>query len=343
MPADLEPAALDRLWTWLDPRVGPAAPLQAGLIAGGLSNLTYRVIDAAGRSWALRRPPHGPLLPSAHDVVREHRIIAALHAATDVPVPAPVGACEDCTVLGAPFMVMEFVDGLIVRGRRSASAVDETTRGRVADNLIDALVRLHAVDVDGAGLGDLAARSGYLERQLRRWLDQFVRSASREVPGVERVHDWLAADVPAAGDVRLVHGDFRLDNAVIRPDGSIAALLDWEIATLGDPMADLGLLVAYWAGDGDEHVGATSLPGFPDRATVVQRYAARSGRDVSQFGWYLAFSYWKLACVAEGVYARYRRGGGGGDQRDRLAELSPVSAAMAARALRAAGMAENTK
>jgi aminoglycoside phosphotransferase (APT) family kinase protein len=313
-PATEAPKGVDvaRVTAWFQahaPEVTP--PLSFELIAGGRSNLTYRVTDAAGHAWVLRRPPLGQVLATAHDMGREHRIISAL-AATDVPVAPVVGLCEDEAVNGAPFYVMGFVDGLVARDAAAAQALDVDARARAGDQIPDVLARIHAVDPDAVGLGDLGRREGYVERQLKRWYGQWQKSKTRDLPVVDEVHDALAARVPEQGPAAIVHGDYRLDNCLLAPDGTIAAVLDWELCTLGDPLADVGLLLVYWTEPGDGHPAlldaSTTLEGFPTRAAVIERYAAASGRDVSDVDYYVAFGYWKLACILEGVYARYLGG-----------------------------------
>jgi aminoglycoside phosphotransferase (APT) family kinase protein len=288
------------------------APLRFSLIAGGRSNFTYTVTDSAGQRFVLRRPPLGPLLPSAHDMGREHRVIAAL-GASPVPVPPVVGLCTDEAVTGAPFYVMRFVDGLILRDPEAIGAVPGRIRVAASEALVDVLAALHDVDPDTIGLGDLGRRDGYVERTLRRWRGQWDKSKTREIPLIEDVADRLAADIPATGPARIVHGDYRLDNTIVSPDdGSVQAVLDWELCTLGDPLADLGMLLVYWTEPGDE-VSALSwaptvAPGFPGRKEVVARYAAASGRDLSELDYYVALGYWKIAVILEGVYVRYASG-----------------------------------
>jgi len=301
-----------RVTSWLGERVPELTPpLSFTLIAGGRSNLTYRVADTGGRAWVLRRPPLGQVLATAHDMGREHRIISAL-APTDVPVAPVVGLCTDDAVNGAPFYVMEFVDGLVARNAEAARALDVPARARAGEQIADVLARIHAVDPDAVGLGDLGRREGYVERQLKRWYGQWEKSKTRELPVVDEVHAALAARVPEQGPAAIVHGDYRLDNCLLAPDGTIAAVLDWELCTLGDPLADLGLLLVYWTEPGDRHPAlidaSTTLEGFPSRSDLVARYAAASGRDVGAVDFFVAFGYWKLACILEGVYARYRGG-----------------------------------
>ena len=295
-------------------------PLEFTLIAGGRSNLTYKVDDAAGHRWALRRPPVSHVLPTAHDMAREHRIISAVGPA-GVPVATAIGLCTDLEVNQAPFYVMEFVDGHILRSAEQVvAAFDEATRAEIGHNLADTLAALHAVDPDDVGLGDLARRDGYIERQLKRWSEQFRNGIVNgdDYDGlVEQVASELRARVPDQIGLGIVHGDYRLDNTVFDDRGGVRAILDWELCTLGDPMADLGLLMVYW-NDRDEAgvgigVSATTAPGMATRKELLERYAHASGRDVSAIPFYTAFGYWKLACIMQGVYARYLGGAGGGD------------------------------
>ena len=298
---------------WLEANVeGLVAPVRYTLIAGGHSNLTYRVDDAAGGAFVLRRPPLGQVLATAHDMGREHRIISAL-GPTRVPVAPALAFCEDPAVNGAPFYVMRFVEGHILRDATSAAAALTPAQRRTAgESLVDVMAEIHAVDPDAVGLGDLGRKEGYIERQLKRWYRQFEQSKLREVPDVDEVHELLLRTVPEQGPATIVHGDYRLDNCMVDDGGNVVAVLDWEICTLGDPMADLGLLCVYWTDPEDEGaalgVSATTLEGFPRRADLVARYAERSGRDVSSVGYYTAFGYWKLACIVDGVYTRYAGG-----------------------------------
>ncbi|HEV3281482.1 MAG TPA: phosphotransferase family protein [Acidimicrobiales bacterium] len=312
----------DRVTEWMASTIAEVEPpLTFELIAGGRSNLTYRVRDRAGHSFALRRPPVSHVLPTAHDMKREHTVISAL-GPTGVPVPVTYGLCTDERVNGAPFYVMSFVEGHIVRNERAARELDESGRAQAGDSLVDTLAGLHAVDVDEVGLGDFARRDGYIARQLKRWHEQFTKSTVDGEPGpavVDRVHELLAARVPEQQGVAIVHGDYRLDNTVLDDKGNVIAILDWEICTLGDPLADLGLLSVYWAEpeDGDQAligVAPTTLPGFARRAQLVSRYADASGLDVSQVPYYRAFGFWKLACILQGVHVRYAGGAAAGDR-----------------------------
>ena len=323
--------------SWLETNVaGAHGPFRFDLIAGGHSNLTYRVTGADGARFVLRRPPLGHLLASAHDMGREHRIIAAL--AGSVPVAPAAGYCAEPAVNGAPFYVMRFVDGLVVHDRAEAEAgLTPAARRRAGESLIDTLAAIHAVDLDAVGLSDLGRHEGYIARQLKRWYGQWNAQKTRQLPAVDAVHDALAARIPVQGPASVVHGDYRLDNCMMTPAGDVAAVLDWEICTLGDPLADVGLLMVYWTGPDDAPSAwagsATNAPGFANRAELAERYAAASGRDLAHLGFYTAFALWKLACILEGVYARYRAGAMG--TRD-PAELEPfkqqvdAAAAMAA-------------
>jgi aminoglycoside phosphotransferase (APT) family kinase protein len=284
-------------------------PLDFSLIAGGHSNLTFKVTDRAGGAWVLRRPPLHHVLPTAHDMSREHKIISAL-GPTPVPVAPAVGLCTDESVNGTPFYVMDFVEGHVLRTSDVAASVfDEHQRRIAGESLVDVMADIHAVDVDAVGLGDLGRREGYIERQLKRWYSQFEQSKTRELPILDDVFNILKARVPPQGPATIVHGDYRLDNTMLGDDGRVKAVLDWEICTLGDPLADVGLLMVYWSEAGDRleslPSSPTMLPGFPSRKEVAARYAERSGRDLSDLDFYVAFGYWKLACIIEGVYARY--------------------------------------
>ena len=293
------------------------AHAEVGLISGGKSNLTYLVRSDAGEV-VLRRPPLGHILATAHDVAREYRVIAAL-AGTDVPVPAALHLCTDESVLGAPFLVMEYVAGPIARDGLPAGYADAPEQRRaIADALVDTLAALHAVEPHAVGLGGFGRPEGYLSRQLSRWVRQWEATPSDPLPELDALAETLAASIPAGETGPVVHGDFRLDNTVLDPDrpGRIAAVLDWEMSTLGDPLADLGLMLVYWAqaDDGPTRRSAvlvsqtTRLPGFPSRAEVAARYGQVSGRDLSALPWYVAFGCFKLAVVVAGVAARAKAG-----------------------------------
>ncbi len=309
----IDRAAVERWYAEHIP--GTSLPLEFDLIAGGHSNLTFEVTDADGRLTVLRRPPLGQVLASAHDMGREHRIIAAL-AATDIPVAPALGYEPDDEVNGAPFYVMDHVDGHVLRTKADAEKLSIPARTNSGDSLIDVLARIHAVDPAAVGLGDLGRTEGYIERQLKRWYGQWNKSKTRELAAVDEVHDALAADVPEQGPAAIVHGDYRLDNCMVDDDGNVIAVLDWELCTLGDPLADVGLLMVYWnEADDDVHTMAspTLAEGMRTRQEILDAYAAASGRDLSRIDFYIAFGYWKLACIVEGVYARYI-GGSMGDR-----------------------------
>ncbi|MFD8204450.1 phosphotransferase family protein [Streptomyces sp. NPDC059701] len=319
---------LDRLRALLD-RERPGlvtGPLSGRLIEGGRSNLTYAVSDGASR-WVVRRPPLGHVLATAHDMRREHRVISALHP-TDVPVPRPVLLCEDEEVLGAPFYVMEFVDGVPYRTAEQLTPLGpERTRAAVL-NLVDTLVGLHAVDPVEVGLADFGRPEGFLDRQLRRWAKQLDASRNRDLAGIDELHATLGRELPRSPAPTVVHGDYRLDNVLIGGEGDgIRAILDWEMSTLGDPLTDLGLLVMYSSPLGlpDSPVSTTAqAPGHPAPAELIERYAARSGRDVSAVAWYTAFAWFKLAVILEGIHYRYTLGQTVGRGFDRIGELVPV-------------------
>jgi aminoglycoside phosphotransferase (APT) family kinase protein len=302
-----------RLEEWFAGNVPDAEPpLHFERISGGRSNLTYSVRDAGGRHWALRRPPLGKRLTSAHDMSREHRIISALQG-TDVPVPPVVGLCEDDSVNGAPFYVMDFVDGPILRSRTDAEKrFDENERRAIGERVVDTLVAIHAVDPNTVGLGELGRKQDYVARQLHRWQGQWEKSKTRELPVVDDVHDRLAARIPEQGQATIVHGDYRLDNMILTDSGEIAAVVDWELCTLGDPLADIGMLIVYWSEQGDELMplfeAPTIAPGFPTREQIRERYAERSGRDLSEIDFYVALGSWRLAIILQGVYARFAAG-----------------------------------
>jgi aminoglycoside phosphotransferase (APT) family kinase protein len=321
---------LDRLRGLLDQeRPGLVhGPLTGRLIEGGRSNLTYTVSDGTSK-WVVRRPPLGHVLATAHDMKREHRVISALHP-TDVPVPRPVLLCEAekaAAVTGSPFYVMEFVEGTPYRtADQLAPLGPERTRGAVL-SLVDTLVELHAVDPAGVGLADFGRPEGFLDRQLRRWGKQLDASRNRDLAGIDELHATLGRRLPQSPAPAVVHGDYRLDNVLIGEDDRIKAILDWEMSTLGDPLTDLGLLVMYSLplGMPDSPVSTTAeAPGHPAPAELIERYAARSGRDVSSVSWYTAFAWFKLAVILEGIHYRYTLGQTVGRGFDRIGDLVPV-------------------
>jgi len=281
------------------------------LIAGGRSNLTYR-LDLDGGEVVLRRPPLGHVLPTAHDMNREYRVLSAL-SGTAVPVPQPLANCQDADVIGAPFYLMRYVDGLVIRTMEDGEILSAEQAAELSDLLASMMATIHGIDYSAVGLADFGRPEGYLARQLSRWQRQWELSNTREMPGYAELVGRLAAGLPKSAEGTLVHGDFRLDNTLVRltRPASIAAVVDWEMSTLGDPLADLGLTLSYWA-DGSEAfselpVGATvtALPGFYTRDQFAARYADITGRDLSNIGYYVAFGFFKLAVVLEGIHARY--------------------------------------
>ncbi|MDX2380022.1 MAG: phosphotransferase family protein [Acidimicrobiia bacterium] len=309
-----------RVSAWLAGHIdGVEPPFEFELIVGGRSNLTFAVTDRDGRRFVLRRPPTGAVLATAHDMAREHRIISAV-GLTDVPVAPALGLCVDEEVNGAPFYVMDFVDGVVLDGPERAEFLTPEVRRAAADDLIDVLADLHAVDVDEIGLGNLARRTGYVERQVRRWSTQWEKSRTRELPAIDEVAGLLARRFPEQIGVSIAHGDYRFGNCLIDPDdGRVRAVLDWELCTLGDPLADVGYLGVYWTDPGDERDRTndpTGLDGFPTYSEMVERYARRTGRDVSEIDYYVAFGSFRLAVISEGVYARYVHGAMGDQEID---------------------------
>jgi len=309
----------------------PAELAEVDLIAGGRSNLTYRLAisgPSGRRLIVLRRPPLGHVLPTAHDMSREFRVHAAL-TGTAVPVARPLAFCEDADVIGAPFYVMEYVQGSVIRTRQDTTGLTPEQGRDLSEALADMLAAIHGVDVAATGLASLGRGSGYLKRQLDRWQRQWDLSATGEVPGYADLVARLTSALPAEGETTLVHGDYRLDNVLVQlaPRPRIAAVVDWEMATLGDPLADLGLTLVYWTDPGEEGwlspeqlapaaakapqatrslgTDATASPGFLSRAEFAAGYAERTGRDISRIGYYVAFGYFKLAAVLEGIHARY--------------------------------------
>ncbi|MCY3947924.1 MAG: phosphotransferase family protein [Acidimicrobiaceae bacterium] len=307
VPPGIDAAAVSE---WFAAHVPQAAqPLCFELIAGGHSNLTYRVHCADGSSVVLRRPPLGHVLATAHDMGREHKIISGV-GQTDVPVPRAIALCADETVNEAPFYVMSYEDGAVLHSADESALVPEAERVPLSRRVADVLAALHAIEPDDVGLGDLGRREDYLGRQLRRWKRQWEQSKTRELPIMDEVAAELEARKPTQVGSAIVHGDYRLGN-MISGSGDIVAVLDWELCTLGDPMADVGYLMNNWVLP-DEQTAGTSAPtqagGFASRSEMLDWYADASGRDLSQVDYYRAFSYWRLAAISEGVLNRYLRG-----------------------------------
>jgi aminoglycoside phosphotransferase (APT) family kinase protein len=313
-----------RLAAWFAAEV-PASqgPLRYRLIAGGHSNLTFEVTDEAAHRWVLRRPPLGHVLPTAHDMAREYRILSSLQG-TDVPVPATVALCTDVAVNDAPFYVMAMVDGEVLRNTQTAlDVLDRAGRRALGLRLADTLAAIHALRPSDLGLGDLGRPDGYIARQLKRWKRQLDDSRTRSLPQLDELHLRLSEHIPPERHLGLVHGDFRLDNCIVGADAVVRAVLDWELCTQGDTMADVGLLMVYWVSSDIPDIPLNDEPtlaeGFPTRGEMLDRYAATRGIDLEDVDFYTAFSYWRLACITEGVYARYLRG----DMGDRVEEAKP--------------------
>jgi aminoglycoside phosphotransferase (APT) family kinase protein len=305
-----------RLVEWIAANVpGVGEPTGVSLIAGGRSNLTY-IVETPGRRLVLRRPPLGHVLPTAHDMRREWRVISAL-APTSVPVPEPVAFCDDQDVIGAPFYLMAHVDGAAVRSQEDTRDLTPEQARRLSERLAEVLAAIHAIDYEKTGLGDFGRPEGYMARQLERWGQQWERSKTGELPAYDRLVAVLRERLPARSASTLVHGDYRLDNTLVRisPDPDILAVVDWEMSTLGDPLADLGLTLTYWQDPGDTErasipvaAGVTVAPGFLTAREFAAHYAKVSGADLSDLDFYLAFGNYKLAVIVEGIHARFKQG-----------------------------------
>jgi aminoglycoside phosphotransferase (APT) family kinase protein len=311
MDANLPGINVTSVGRWLSTEAGLIGPFTYELITGGKSNLTYRVTTGDGSRYVLRRPPLGNVLATAHDVAREHKIISAL-AGSVVPVAPAVGLCVDVAVNDAPFYVMKFVDGVVLDSVAAGAAVSESVRAYASQQLLDTMVALHSLDVDAVGLGDLGKRTGYLERQLRRWKSQWDQSKTRDIELMDSVHARLVELQPEQHNVGIVHGDYRLGNCLLDPaTGSLKAVLDWELCTLGDVLADIGYLLVYWSDPTGPQLAENDPSGqigFPARADMVSQYASATGRSVADIRYFEAFSCWRLAAIAEGVLARYSAG-----------------------------------
>ena len=310
----------DRVTAWFEtnvPEVRP--PLKFGLISGGKSNLTYHVDDAAGHAYVLRRPPLGHVLESAHDMNREHRIISALYG-TGVPVARTYGLCQDKEVNEADFFVMDCVDGTVLHNADAALTMSEQQQYSFGKDVADVLVKLHTIEPADVGLGDLGRREAFLDRQLKRWTGQWEATKTHPDPEMDECLALLHAHKPEQVGSAIVHGDYRAGNFMHR-DGRVAAVFDWELCTLGDPLADVGYLLNSWtqpdevlAQTGD--APPTGVGGFPTREEITAWYAAGTGRDVSGIDYYRAFSHWRLACIVQGVYKRFLEGAMGDQEMD---------------------------
>jgi len=325
---------LTALQTWFAAHVADAGDtaLTATLIAGGRSNLTYHVTDGV-HDWVVRRPPLGHVVATAHDMGREYRVMSALQG-SDVPVPVTRALCTDPDVTGAPFYVMDRVDGRVIRSTTELAAFDPADALRVSHELIDVLARLHATDYDAVGLGDFGRPDGFLARNVARWGTQWEANKTRELPQIDELARRITAALPTSGPPGIVHGDYRLENTMLAPDRpDIVAVLDWEMSTLGDPLTDLGLFLVYWVhwneDDGDEADdavplatgGASGLPGFIGMEEVAERYARVTGRDLSDLDFYIVFAFYKLAIILEGINARFLMGKTVGEGFDRMGQM----------------------
>jgi aminoglycoside phosphotransferase (APT) family kinase protein len=324
---------LEALAAYLAPRVGGlAGALRGEVIPGGRSNLTY-IVDDGERRFVVRRPPLAHVLPTAHDMPREYRVLAALQG-TGIPVPHVIALCEDDSVIGARFYVMEWIDGHVVRDALPAEFPDTPeTRGAMSTALIDTLLRLHAIDPDAVGLSDFGHPDGFLARQVRRWWQQWEASKTRELPSIETLRRRLDETVPTPSAPGIVHGDYRLDNVMYAPadPSRIVAVIDWEMCTIGDPLCDVGLLCVYWADDESEaaartlHGRAITVEdGFAKRADLLRDYAAGTQRDLTSLDWYIALGAYKLAIIAEGITARFLMGMTVGEGFETMGEMVPA-------------------
>jgi len=303
------------LKVYLDAQFGSSSELSARRHKAGHSNETF-FVRYGDDEFVLRRPPSGAFLPTAHDVSREYRVLHALDA-TDVRSPRTVLMCSDETVIGAPFYLMERVHGVVVRSE-PPERFDARARARLGEEMIDALAEVHGVDIDASGLSDFGKTQGYLERQLRRWSGQLELTLpmTRPLPDLQRLGEWLGDNRPESPPTTLVHGDYKLDNVMFAEDApTLVTILDWEMSTLGDPLADLGWMASFWLEDGDKDADVlsdlnrvTMLPGFRTRAELVTRYEERTGRDAAALDWYRVLATWKLAILLEGSYARHLAG-----------------------------------
>ena len=321
----LDDVAVERVRRWLAAIEPVGDRLTARLIAGGRSNPTYELTDGS-RHWILRRPPVGHVLPTAHDMGREYRALTALYG-TAVPVPRTVGLCADTDVIGAPFYVMDKLDGVTLRSPADTGRLTPAQRRSLTDAAVRTLVALHEVDPASVGLADWGRPDGYLERQLKRWQRQWEASATAPRPEVDELHARLAGSMPDSRFPGIVHGDFKIDNLMVGRDDptTILGLLDWEMSTLGDTLTDLGILCSFWDQEGEFFnpitAGATALPGFPTRDEIVDAYARARGIDVTDLDWYLVFADFKIAVILEGIHARHVQGHTAGEDFEGVGDM----------------------
>ena len=313
----VEGIKLESVSEWLKSEIEDLTlPLEFELIAGGHSNLTYRFVDQADRAFVLRRPPLGHILESAHDMAREHRIISAL-GKSQVPVPETFALCLDKSVNDQPFYVMSFVEGLVPHTSAVFEDMPDSERWSFGIHVIEVLADLHITDIDAIGLGTLAKKEAYLDRQLKRWTQQWLATKTEEIPDMDRSLELLHEKKPEQIGAAIVHGDYRPGNMLVK-DGQMAALLDWELCTLGDPLADVGYMLNNWAEPGDPvtETAPTVVGGFPSRDEMCAIYEERTQRSLSEINYYRAFSHWRLAAIAQGVYKRYSVGAMGDQEFD---------------------------
>ena len=319
---------MEGLLAWFRANVAEVEDLQVRVITGqGFSNLTYKLEAPDGRAWVLRRPPLSHVQPTAHDMAREFRVLSALKD-TDVPVPRPLAFCGENEVIGAQFYIMEFVDGFVPSNPQEvARRYDEGQRRLMAEELVDNLVRLHAIRPEEVGLGDLGRPQGYLARQVRRFSEQWQRIKYREVPELDELCRRLNSFTMPESDHSIVHGDYKLGNTILDAYGHIVAIVDWEMSTLGDPLMDLGFLYLNWVGDQEGAAGRLSaLPGYPTWDEIAHHYAERSGRDLRNFDYYVVLNHFKLAVILENMYARYLAGGTVGEGFESIGERALATA-----------------
>jgi aminoglycoside phosphotransferase (APT) family kinase protein len=315
-------------------------PLRFQRVGEGQSNLTYRVDAASGAVVVVRRPPLGEILQSAHDVAREYRILTGL-ASVGGRVPRTLAMCEDPEITGAPFYAMEHVEGLILNRVSTAARLTPGERATAGHAMATTLVELHSVDLDRAGLDDLSRPESLASRQLRRWTRQWHASKTDELPLIDELAEELATRMPSEHETSLVHGDYHLHNAIFGADGTVRAVLDWELCTVGDPLADVGVMIAYWNELGAAATGSdalfrepvTELQGFPTASELAASYARASGRDLTALGFWVAFAYWKIAIIVEGVYRRWLNDPANGSDAGSLRPAVTRLAALAGAAL----------
>jgi aminoglycoside phosphotransferase (APT) family kinase protein len=284
--------------------------LEITAFPGGFSNLTYQV-QVGDASYVLRRPPHGLKIAKAHDMIREFRVLQALEKAGYTKMPHPISACEDESIIGAPFFLMEKVEGMIIRNRPPAEARPVFFRS-LSQSALDVLIELHSLELSDSGLGALGKPDGYALRQVQGWAERFQKAKTSEVSSIEEAFHWLLASLPAESDVSFIHNDFKYDNLVISTTGEVQAVLDWEMATVGDPLMDLGTTLAYWAEAEDEDIlkmfNLSYVPGNFTRRELIAYYGSKTGRDMREMNFYYVFGLCKVATIAQQIYQRYSLG-----------------------------------